>query len=165
VTTRIEIQVRKIRGPWLDVVIQRVQERYVVAVIPAHLSPRFGITPHAPEPEVLPGVWHFTPYPKEAACGVKLIGIQAELLPKDLKRVDSPVWRWRFKLMVEKAGSGFWEIEAIAIVRDGDITTAQELMKILDQEPVVRQVLFISRVFWERLDSDLTVALPTVGEA
>ena len=164
-TTRIEIQVRKIRGPWLDVVIKRVQEHHVVGVIAAHLLPRSGIAPHAPEPEVLPGVCYLAPYAKEATGGVKLVAIQAELLPKDLKGVHGAIRRWGFKLVVNKSGVGFFEIEGVAIVRDGDIATAQELMKILNQESVVRQVLFISRVFWEGFDSDFTVALPTVGEA
>ena len=161
----IEIQVRKIRGPWLDMVVERLKKNYVMGIIAAHQVPGLGIASHTAEPEVSPGVWKLTPYAKEAAGGVKLVAIQAELLPKDLKGVHGAIRRWGFKLVVNKSGVGFFEIEGVAIVRDGDIATAQELMKILNQESVVRQVLFISRVFWERLDSDLTVALPAVGEA
>ena len=164
-TPRIEIQVRKIRGPWSDIVVERVKKHYVMGIITAHLSPRLPVTTHTAEPEVLPGVWQLTPYAEEAARGVKLIGIQAELFPQDFKRVHGAVRRWRFKLMVDKSGVGFFEIEGVAIMRDGDVATTQELMKILDQEAVVRQVLFISRVFWERFDGDLAVPSPSIGEA
>ena len=164
-TPRIEIKVGKIRGPWLNMVVERVKKNYVMGVITAHRRPGLLVTSHAPKPEVLTGVWHLTPYAEEAAGGVKLIGIQAELFPQDFKRVHGAVRRWRFKLVVDKSGVGFFEIKGVAIMRDGYVATTQELMKILDQEAVVRQVLFISRVFWERFDSDLAISGPSVGEA
>ncbi len=164
-TPRIKIEVRKIRGPWLDIVEQRIEQDDVMAVITAHRSPRLGIASHASEPEVLPGVWKLTPDVKESTGGVKLIGIQAELFTKDLQGIDGAIRWWRFKFMVDKPGVGFFEIEAVAIVSDGDIATAQQLMEILNQEFVVREVLLITRVVWEGLDRYLsTLPLPAVGE-
>ncbi len=162
---RIKIEVRKIRGPWLDIVKELVKQGDVMAVITAHRPPRLGVPPHTPKPEVFPGVWKLTPYAKESAGGVKLIAIQAELLPQNLEGVDGAVGRWRFKLMVNKSGIGFFEIEAIAVVSNGDIATAEELMEVLDQEPVVGEVLFVTRIVWEGLDRYLATALPAVREA
>ncbi len=164
-TPRIKIEVRKIRGPWLDIVKQRIEQDDVMAVITAHRRPRLGIAPHTAEPEVLPGVWKLTPYTQKTTGGVELIGIQAELLPQDLQGVDGTIRRGRFKFMVNKPGIGFFEVEAIAIVSNGYITTAEELMEVLDKEFVVRKILLVTRVIWEGLDRYLATALPAVREA
>ena len=164
-TARIEIQIGKVRSIGLNIIKERVKKHYVMGIITAHKSPGVSIALHATEPEVLPGVWKLSPYAEETARGIKLIGIQAELLPQDLEGVDGAVGRWRFKLMVNKSGVGFFEVEAIAIVSDGYIATAEELMKILDQELVVREILLVTRVAWEGLDRYLASPLPTIREA
>ncbi len=164
-TVGIEIQIGKIRGPWLNMVVERIKKHYVMGIITAHDFPGLLITTHASEPKMLSGVFKLTPYAKEAAGGVKLIGIQAELFPKDFKRVYGAVRRWRFKLVVDKSGVGFFEIEGIAIVSDGYITTTQELMKFFDERPVVVEDLLIAGEIRERHNRDLTLTLPTVGEA
>ncbi len=162
---RIEIEVGKIRGPWFNVVIERVKKHYVMGVITAHLLPRLPVTTHTAEPEMLPGVWKLTPYAKESAGGVKLIGIQAELFPQDFKRVNGSVRRWRLKLVVDKSGVGFFKIEAIAIVRDGYIAGTKELMEFFDKDPVIVETLLIDRIIWESADYYFFAITPTVGEA
>ena len=163
--TRIKIQVRKIRGPWLNIVKQRVEQDDVMAIITAHRRPRFRVASHTPQPEMFPGVWKLTPYAKETTGGIKLIGIQAELLPQDLEGVDGAVGRWRFKLMVNKSGVGFFEVEGIAIVSDGYIAVTEELMKFFDEHPVMIEVLLVAGEIGQRSDNHLTIASPTVGEA
>ncbi len=162
----IEIQVGKIRGPWLDIVVERVKKHYVMGVITAHNFPRLDVTPHTAKPEVFPGVWQLAPYAKKSASGVKLVGVQAELFPQDFKRVNGAVRRWRCKLMIDKSGVGFFEIELIAIVRNRDITGTKELMKFFDQNPVILEGLFVGS--WEVREGpygDLVIVRPTIGEA
>ncbi len=162
---RIEVQVGKIRGPWLDVVVERVHKYYIMGIIAAHLRPCLRVTPHTAKPEVLPGVWKLTPYAKEATSGVKLVGIQAELFPKNLQSVDGTIRRWRLKLVVNKSGVGFFEVESVAIVRDGYIATTEELVEFLNEEPVLIATLFISGVVRESSDMNLVFPLPLVSEA
>ncbi len=146
----IEIQVGEIRGPWSDVLIERVKKGYVMGIITAHQGPGLHVPPHTAEPEMLSGVWKLTPYSKKTTGGVQLIGIQAELFPEDFKRVDGSIRRWGCKLVVEKSSVGFFEVKLIAVVSDGYITRTEELMKFFDERPVIAEVLFISRVVGQR---------------
>ncbi len=161
----IEIQVRKIRGVWHDVVIERIKKHYVMGIITAHQGPGLHVAPHTAKPEVLAGVFKFTPYAKESAGGVKLIGVQAELFPQDFKRVNGAVRRWRFKLVVEKSGVGFFKVEGVAIVSDNYITTTKDLMEFFDKSPVIIEGLFVSRVVRQSADCHLFAITPTIGEA
>ncbi len=163
---RIEIQVGKIRGPWSDVLVERVKKHYVMGIITAHLGPGLLVPSHTTQPEVFSGVWKLTPYAEETARGIKLVGIQAELFPEDFKRVNRSPRRWRFKLVVDKSGVSFFEIEGIAIVGNGYITRTEELMEFFNQHPVVVGMLFISGVIGQSSDNDLTRSMfPTIGKA
>ncbi len=163
--TRIEIHVGNIRGPWPDVFVERVKKHYIMGVITAHFGPGCRIPPHTAKPEVLPGVFKLTPYAKKSTGGVKLVGIQAELFPQDFKRVNGAVRRWRFKLVIDKSGVGFFEVEGIAIVSDGYIAVTEELMKFFDEHPVMIEVLLVAGEIGQRPDGHLAVSCPTVGEA
>ncbi len=160
----IEIKVRKIRGPWQDVVKQLVKKNYVMGIITAHPFPGLGITSHTAKPEVLPGVWKLTPYAKESAGGVKLVGIQAELFPQDFKRVNGSVRRWRLKLVINKTSVGFFEVEAVAIVRDGYVTRTEEIMEFLNELPIVLEVIPIPFEVREGSDCYFALSFPTIGE-
>ena len=161
----IEIQVGQIRSIGLDVVVERVKKHYVMGIITAHLGPGLTIPPHTPEPQVLPGVWKLSPYAKESASGVKLIGIQAELFPQDFKRVDGSIRRWRFKLVINKASVGFFEVEGVAIVSNGYITRTEELMKFFDELPIVLEIGLVPGEVRESSDNCLVLTLPAIGEA
>ena len=161
----IEIQIGEIRGPWPDVTVKRIKKHYVMGIITAHLGPGVPISSHAAEPQVLPGVWKLSPYAQESASGVKLIGIQAELFPQDFKRVDGSIRRWRFKLVINKAGVGFFEVEGVAIVSNSDITRTEELMKFFDELPIILEVSSVSGEVGESPDNCLVLTLPSVGEA
>ncbi len=161
----IEVQVRKIRSIGPDIIKKFIKQHYVMGIITAHSLPGFGITPHAPEPEVLPGVWKLSPYSQESAGGIKLIGIQAELFPQDFKRVYGAERRWGLKLVVQKAGVGFFEIEGIAVVSDGYVTRTEELMEFFNKSPIVIEILFVAGEVGQRLNNDLALVRPAVGEA
>jgi len=161
----VEIQIGKIRGPWLDVVIERIKKHYIMGIITAHLGPGLTIPPHATEPQVLPGVWKLSPYAQESASGVKLIGIQAELFPQDFKRVDGSVRRWRFKLVINESRVGFFEVEGVAIVSNSDITRTEELMKFFDELPIILEISSVSGEVGESPDNCLVLTLPAIGEA
>ncbi len=153
----IEVQIGKVRGPWLDIVVELVRKHYVMGIITAHQGPGLLVPPHAPEPEMLPGVWKLSSYSQEAAGSVKLIGIQAELFPEDFKRIHGAVRRWRFKLVVNKPSVGFFEVEGIAVVSDGYVTRTEELVKFLDKEAIILDISLVPPIVGERSDGDLLV--------
>ncbi len=161
----IEVQVGKIRGPWLNVVIERVRKHYVMGVITAHHVPGFEIPTHTPKPEMLAGVWKLPSYTQESAGGIKLVGIQAELFPEDFKRVDGAVRRWRLKLVINKSGVGFFEVEGIAIVSNGYITGTKELMEFFYEHPVVIEIFFVPSIIREGSHCYFTLPFPAVSEA
>ncbi len=162
---RVKIEVREIRGPWLDVIIKRAKKHYVMGIISAHQGPGLSIPPHTAEPEVFPGVWKLTPYSQESAGGVKLIGIQAELFSEDFKRINGAVRRWRFKLVVNKSGVGFFKVEGVAVVSHSYVTRTEELMQFLDEHPIVVDVRLIPFIVGQGSNSDLFVIGPAVCEA
>ncbi len=160
----IEIQVGKIRGPWLDIVVERIKKHYVMGIITAHGSPGFPVTTHTAKPEVLPGVWKLTPYSEKTAGGIQLIGIQAELFPQDFKRINGLVRRWRFKLVVYKAGVGFFEIEGVAVVSDNYITRTEEVMQLFYERPVVVEPFLIPWIIGERPNYNRIIIGPPICE-
>ncbi len=164
-TAGIEVQVRKIRSIGPDIIKELIKKHYVMGIITAHRLPRLEVSPHAPEPEVLPGVFKLTPYAEESAGHIKLIGIQAELFPQDFKRVDSTVRRWGLKLVVQKAGVGFFEIEGVAVVSDGYVTRTEELMEFFNKSPIVIEILFVAGEVGQCFNNDPLLVRPTIGEA
>ena len=160
----IEIEIGKVRGPWPDVVIERVKKHYVMGIITAHSGPGLAVAPHAAEPEMLPGVWKLSPYAQKTAGGVKLIGVQAELFSKDFKRVDGAVRRWRFKLVINESSVGFFEVEGIAIVGDGYVTRTEELMKFFDEFPIILEVVLVSRIIRKGPNGYFAFSFPAVGK-
>ncbi len=161
----IEIEVREIRGPWLNIVVQGIKKHYVMGIITAHDGPGLTITPHTTEPEVFAGMWKLSPYAQESTGGVKLVGVQAELFPQDFKRINGAVRRWRFKVVVDKPSVGFFKVEGIAIVSDGYIAGTKELMEFFDKEPVIVEALLVERIVRKSADGHLFAITPTIGEA
>jgi hypothetical protein len=80
VAGRIKVEIGKVRGPWLNVIIQGHKKGHVVSIIPAHLGPGFFVAAHASKPEMLPGVWELPSYSEEATSSVELIRIQLKML-------------------------------------------------------------------------------------
>ncbi len=114
---------------------------------------------------MLSRVWEFPPDPEKAAGGIQLIRVELEVFPKNLEGVDSAKRGRRFKLMVDKAGVGFFEIKGIAVMSDGNITRAKELVQLFDQEPVVLEVLLVPLKIGQGPDYDVSFVGPAVGEA
>ena len=164
-TPRIKIEVGKIDGPWLDVLIERVKQDNVVSIIPTHLGPGLTVPPHTAKPEVLSGMWELTPDAEKSTSGVQLVGVQSELPPQDLESVYF-LERWgRLQLVIEKAGIGFFKVEVVAIVGNRYVTRSKELVQLLDQNPIVLDVLLVTGVVGERTDRDFLDIGPAVGEA
>ncbi len=162
---RIQIKVGEVRGPWLDIVKERIGKHYVVGVITAHRFPGLPVAPHATKPEMLPGVFEFTPYSQESAGGVKLIAVQSKLFAKDLKRIYRSVRRWRFQLVIDKAGVGFFEIKGVAIMRDSNITCREQFMQFFNERPIILDILSEGREVRQSADGNMTVIGPPVRKA
>ncbi len=160
----IEIEIRKVRGPWKDVIIQPAEQADVVRVVAAHFTPRPGVSAHTPKPKVLPGMWELASYTEYAASGVQLIAGHFKVFAKKFKGVDGTERRGRFELVIEKPGVGLFEIKGVTIVRDDNITLTKEFMKILYKEPIVLEMLFISGIVGEGSYGDITIPYPPIGE-
>ena len=163
---RVEIQIRKIGGPGFYILVKSTKQGDVVRVVPTHLRPALSIPPHTTEPEMLTRVWEFPPEAQKATGRIKLIRIELEVFPEDLESIDRPKRGRRFKLMIDKPGVGLLDVEGIAVMRDDNIRTAQELVKLFNEEVVVLEMFFIAWKIWQRADGYLVVAAsPSIGEA
>ena len=163
-TTRINIEVRKVGGPWRNVLIQVRKQGHIVSIIAPHFGPGFSITAHTSEPEMFPGVWELPSNPQESTSGVKLIAVQLEVLSQYLQSVNGTKRRRRFQLMVDKPGVGFFEIEGIAVVRNSDVAAGEELMKLLHEEPVVLEIMLVPGIMRKSADRYALITPPAVGE-
>lgn len=161
---RIQIEVREIRGPWLDIVIERREENNVVRVVFSHKGPGGVVSAHTTEPEVFTGMWEFAAYAEETAGDIKFIGIELEVLAENLKGVHRTKRGRRFKLMIQHPSRGFFEVEGIAIMSDGDIAGTKDFMKVFYQSPVIFQILLIPWVIREGFDGDSVLVRPSVGK-
>ncbi len=161
----IQIEIRKVGRPAPNVLKQRAEQGHVVSIVPPHQCPSLDLASHTAEPEVFPGVWELTPDAKEPAGGVKLVAIQAELLPENLQRVDGSIRRWWLEVMIEKAGVGFFEVECVAIVCDGYVTGAKQLMELFNESSILVEGLStVTRVIRQSPYYDFLVAGPLVSE-
>jgi len=165
VAAGIQIEIRYIRGPWLNVVVKGRQEGNVVSIVTTHHGPRFAVATHASEPKVLSGVWELPSKTEKPARGVKLVAVKLKVSPQDFESIDGLEGRWRFKLVIDKAGVGLFEVEGIAVVSDGNITRAENLVQLFYQEPVVLQVLLIPLIIGKGSDRYGALVRPAVGEA
>ncbi len=164
-TTRINIEVRKVGGPWRNVLIQVRKQGHIVSIIAPHFGPGFSITAHTSEPEMFPGMWELPSNPQESTSGVKLIAVQLEVLSQYLQSVNGTKRRRRFQLMVDKPSVGFFKVEGIASVSDGYIAGTKELMEFFDKEPVIVEALLVERIVRKSADGHLFAITPTIGEA
>lgn len=160
----IKIDVWQVSGPFGDVVIEPLEEGYVVGIIPFHRLKRCSRTTQTPKPQVLPGVWQLPPKTKNATGGVKFIACKIEMLTKYLERIDLAEWRCGLEAVVEKPGSGFFKVEAIAVVRNRNITGAQKLVQFLAQHPVIFRIGLIPWEIGKGMHRDPAVSLPLVGK-
>ncbi len=163
-TARIKIEVWEVRGPWPDVVVERSEKGDVVGVIPPHLGPGFTVPSHTAEPEVLSGVWKLPSYAKKSTGVIELIRIQLKMLPEDFESVDGFKRRRWFELVIYEPGVGLFEVKGVAVMRNGNVALAEELMKVLYKQPVVLKALLIARVIRESFDSDPALVRPPIGE-
>lgn len=162
---RIEIQIRKIRGPGFDILVERTKEGDIVRVVPPHFVPAFPISPHTAKPKMLTCMWEFPADTQKGTRVIKLVGIELEVFAQYLEGIDRPKWSRWFKLMVDKSGIGLLEVEGVAIMRDGNVAGANELVKLFDEELIVLEAFFVSREIWKRADDYLAFASPAIGEA
>ncbi len=163
-STGVEIEIGEIGGPWPNVVIESTEEPNVVRVIAAHFPPRLSLTSHTAKPKVLPGVWELTPDAEHSTGVVQLVARQLEMFSEDFEGIDGTECWGRFHLVVEKPSVGFFQIKGIAIVRDADITLAEQRVKILSELSIVLEAILIARVVRQSLDCDGALVHPTIGE-
>ena len=161
----IEIEVREIRGPCPYVFIQLHEQVHVMRVVPAHYLPRPFVPPHTAEPEMLSSMGELASDTQVAASGIQLVRIQAELFAEYFEGVDCTVRRWGLELVVYKPGVGFLEIEGVAVMCDGNVTRAEQLVQLFYKHPVLVKGFFVSWKIRQGSHGDLTIASPTVGEA
>ncbi len=161
----IEIEVWQVSGPWFDVVKEGMEESHVMRVVPPHFCPSFAVSTHTREPQVFAGVWQLPPQPEKGTGCIKLVAIELEMFPKDLEGVDLLEWRSRWKIIVYKPGIGFFEIELITIVGDGDLAGAKQLVKFFHQETVALERCLIPLIVGEGSYGHFLFASPLVREA
>jgi len=164
VAARIQIEIREVRGPWLDVFEQPREEGDVMGVVSLHSGPRLAVPAHAAKPEMFTSVWEFPSEPEEGAGRVKLVRIELEMFPKNFEGINrAKRGRW-FKLVVDKSGIGFFEVEGVAVVSDGNVASAEELMQLFDQWPVILEILLVPFKVGEGPDRGHFLVCPTIGK-
>ena len=134
-------------------------------VVPPHNLPGPLVPPHTPKPKMLPGMWELTPDTKISAGRIQLIAVQLKVPTEDLERIDVTKRRWGLQLVVDKAGVSLFKIEAVAIMRYGDITARKKLMKLFNEQPVVVEALFVAGKVGKRPNNRLVFSAPIIGKA
>lgn len=160
----IKIEIRKVRGPWADIVVEPREEGNIVRIIPTHFTPRLSVATHAPKPKMLAGMWELPPYTKEAASRIELIAIQPKMLSQNLQGINSSNGGRGFKAVIYKTRIGFFEIKGVAIMGNGNIARTEEIVEFFDQGAVIREAFLIRGIVRESLDGDTSLVRPAVGK-
>ena len=160
----IQVEIGKVSGPWFDVIEEGAEEENVMCVVPPHFRPRFFVTTHAREPQMFTSMWHLPPQAEKAAGSIKLVTVQLEMFPKDLERVDLLEGRSRWQFIIYKPGIGFFEIELITVVGDGDVARAKQLVKFFHEQTVVFEVLLVPFIVGEGSNGHTLLMRPPVGK-
>ncbi len=160
----VEIEVGEISGVWQKIVIESKQEPNIVRVIEHEFTPRLSLAPHAPKPQVLPGVWELASDPEQGAGKIQLVATKFEVFSEDFEGIDGPETWGRFQLVVEKPSVGFFKIEGVAVVGYTDVALAEQSVKVLCELSIILEAMFIARVVRQSLYCDGAFIHPTIGE-
>jgi hypothetical protein len=119
-------------GPRTQFEVYPLKQGDILTIVAAHGGPRFWVTAHATEPEMLSGMRELAADPEVFAKVIQFIAIELEVPPGNLEGVHRLVWARRLHPLSDEAGVGLPQVEAIPIVRYDDIGIVDDRPQVLN---------------------------------